>query len=97
MVLIAEIRPDPQHPYDGSETVPALSLNVNGEESLHTGRPWWDDQCNTWHYETNLPLMSFPMKVLGSDNHGGCILQDTETQDLYFVQTIDLDFIHREE
>ena len=61
------------------DSIWALDLNVNGD---------------TWGIDTLLPYDSFPMIVLGADNNGGGVLQQPETEDMYFVQTADLLYIH---
>jgi len=65
-----------------NDSIWALDLNVNGD---------------TWGTDTLLPYDSFPMLVLGSDNKGGVTLQHPETEDMYYVQSLDLDYETTEE
>lgn len=63
------------------DSIWALDLNVNGD---------------AWGTDTLLPYDSFPMIVLGADNKGGVIIQHPETEDMYYVQTADLEYIQKE-
>jgi len=63
------------------DAISAIILNIN------------DDQ---WSEEIWLASINFPMLVLGSDNKGGAILQHTETEDLYYVQSLDLNYKNTE-
>ena len=65
---------------EGDE-ISAVILDMNDD-------PWGK---NVW-----LGASNFPMLVLGSDNKGGVTLQHPETEDMYYVQTADLEYIQKE-
>ena len=66
-----------------------INNEVEGDEISAVILDLNDDPCgkNVW-----LGASNFPMLVLGSDNKGGTILQHTESEDMYYVQSLDLDY-----